>query len=121
MNNLFTIVFHDGTKFEGGKDYNDTKWLEIPDKKIKSLSYRKPQGDYLNLSGYEKYYQYIEACIDLNGKLKGQKRIKAIYLMGKLKKEVKIYRINFINNFIMIRTVNEDNDFIRKLNPIGWK
>ena len=71
---LFQVVFEDNSTFDGG-DYQNTKWAEIPHKKIRSLFYLLPTGDYLGLGGYERFYHFIECTTDLNGDKAGIKNI----------------------------------------------
>jgi len=119
---LFTVIFEDGDSFMGGI-LLDTKWLEIPNKKIKRLFYKLPHGDFLCLAGYEKYYHMIEATKDLNGVRRGEVRLEYAYIMGKLGTKIIIYKINLKNkeNYI-IRTELDINDkWIKQLNSNGWK
>ena len=120
INRLYVIIFDDDTKFEGG-DCTDTKWLEIPNKKIRSLFYSLPFGDCICLSGYDKYYQFIEAVVDLNGDKKGQKIIEHIYVIGVKDKAVRIYKISLKNKKIDIIDTDNEDKFIKELNPIGWR
>jgi len=120
MDNLFVIVFKDDSIFEGG-NYQQTKWKEIPDKQIRSIFYRIPNGDHLILSGYDKYYHMIEVCEDLNGERKGEVRLDFSYIMGKKDGYVRIYKINLQNNNIEIKELEENDDFIKKLNSKFWK
>lgn len=119
---LFTIIFEDGDNFMGGT-LLDTKWLEIPNKKIKRLFYKLPHGDFLCLAGYEKYYHMVEATKDLNGKYRGQVRLEYAYIMGKLGNTVRIYKINLKNKdaYITKQEVDINNTWIKKLNVNGWK
>lgn len=61
INPLFSVVFEDGSYFVGGENYHQTKWREIPNKNIKRIFYRLPDGIHLELHGYEKYFHMIEA------------------------------------------------------------
>jgi len=120
MNPLFIINFVDGESFIGG-DYKNTKWKEIPNKKIKNIFYRLPNIDYLCLSGYEKYYHMIEATRDIN--IRSKERIEYAYIMGKLEDKVIIYKIDLYKNIGSIQRiiVNYNNNYIQKLNQEGWK
>ena len=117
---LFTLVFTDSSVFRGG-DYNTTKWLDIPEKQIRSIFYSLPNGDNLALSGYEKYYHYLEVTTDLNGEKKGIKQFEYCYLIGKKENKYRIYKISFRTNNIEVIDTNENNEIIKNLNPIGWK
>jgi hypothetical protein len=119
MNSLYHIIFKDGTQYEGGNITN-TKWLDIPkDKKIDKLFYLLPSGDYLFLHNYDKYYQYIEVTKDLNGDNKGNINIEAIYVLGKRKSEVTIYKV--VGDYIETTRCNENDEQIIKLNLEGWR
>lgn len=122
--NLFTIVFDDNTTFLGGSSFFETKWTEIPqDKKIRSIFYNIPFGDVLCLSGYDKYYHMIEGTNDLNGQKRGQLIIHSVRLMAKKDKAIKIWKFNFLNKdkIIEIEIKDENDKFIRSLNPIFWR
>jgi hypothetical protein len=86
MNSLYQIVFFDNSVYKGG-DLKSPKWLEIPDKKIRSIFYQLPFGDNLVLSGYDKYYHYIECTTDISGDKKGEVQLEFAYLIGKNGKE----------------------------------
>ncbi len=114
MNKLFHIIFMDDTTFEGGT-LQETKWKDIPNKPIKSILYNL--GNKLKLSGYDAYYHLIEVCVDLNGINKGKRIIQSIKLLAKKDFEINVYNIN--NNTVTI--LDENDEFIKKLNPIYWK
>lgn len=118
---IFNIIFDDNTKFYGGDTYFDTKWKDIPNKKIRTLFYKMPSGDFIGLRQYEKYYHIVEATTDLNGINAGQKNIEYLYILGKKDKDIIIYKINYLNGDIEIKHLDESNEWIQKLNPQGWK
>ncbi len=120
---IFVIFFADGTHFFGGIDYVDTKWLDIPYKKIKRVTYKSPTGEYLNLENYDKYYHMVEALHDLNGKKAGQVQLQYVYLIGKKGKECFEFKMSFLNGKkkVVKNIYNETDKNITKLNPIGWK
>lgn len=137
MKSLYTIVFEDGTHFDGGNFYN-TKWGEIPiNKKIKRIFYLLPSGDYLTLAGYDEYYQMIEVAQDAirmsktkkTGKIeakrmKAKPRLEYAYIMGKKNDYVVSYKISLkkgIARDILMTLHKADSDMIKKLNPKGWK
>lgn len=125
---LYSVIFEDNEVFKGGS-YSDTKWLDIPNKKIKRIFYSLPDGNYLLLKNYDKYYHMIEAIIDINGKEKGKTKLQYAYIMGKRKGLVTSYRITLFENQnskykigdIVRRTFKETDDKIQKLNCQGWK
>lgn len=123
---MYTIIFEDNSVFNGGT-ITDTKWNEIPNKKIKSLFYLLPNGDCLGLHKYDKYYHLIEATLDLIGENKGKQKIEYAYIIGKRNNLVTIYKINLCNkkyesigNIQKIILSTED-EFVKGLNPQGWK
>jgi len=125
---LYTIVFDDDSTHYGGTIF-DTKWLEIPNKKIKRIFYKLPNGDFLCLGGYSKYFHMIEAVQDLTGKERGKTKVEYAYLMGQKKDKIRSYRITLINKpfdkhklgDITVREFNINNEKIQKLNKKGWK
>jgi len=126
MNPLYTIIFEDSTAYLGG-DYNNTKWNDIPNKKIRTIFYFLPNGDSIGLTKYDKYYHMIEVVEDLNGINRGIKKIEYTYIMGLKDDNVKVYRINLcdkgqdkIGN-IRVLDYKIDDDFIKSLNKDGWK
>lgn len=118
---LFVITFEDKKVFVGGTSYKKTKWLEVPQKKIKSVFYRLPSGDHLGLSGYDNYYYMIEATQDLNGINKGNERLQAFYAMGKKDDKVLIYRVNLRNHEISTTLLDSNDKAITGLNKAGWR
>lgn len=123
---LYFVVFEDGTTYQGGTSYSETKWMSIPEKKIKRIFFRLPSGDHICLSGYDRYYYMVEATRDvLRGKTKinnSKIRIEAIYCMGKKQDKVIIYRIPLsINKDIKTTILNTENDCIKELNQEAWK
>ncbi len=121
MKPLFNIIFTDGTSFIGG-DYESTKWLEIPqNKKIRSIFYLLPSGDYLALGGYYKYYHMLEVTEDLNGERRGTINFEFDYIMGRREEYTTIYKINLKTSEINITDLNNKDEFFKKLNPQGWR
>lgn len=118
--NLYTIIFTDKSVYKGG-DLKNLKWLEIPDKKISSLFYTLPLGDYLGLSGYDKYYHNVEVCKDIMGDKKGQIQLEFAYLIGKKEDKCQVYKINLRTGQIEIKILQETDKEISQLNPMGWK
>jgi len=118
---LFQVVFSDGGTFIGG-DYNKTLWSEIPtNKKIRTLFYLLPSGDYLGLGGYDRFYQFFECTTDLNGKDAGIKNLEFIYLIGQRKEGTNIYQIDLKTGSINLKKLNNDDIFLTKLNPEFWR
>jgi len=117
---LYQIVFEDNTTFSGGTLEN-TEWLEIPDKKIRSIFYSIPTKDMLCLAGFKRIYHYCEVALDLNGSESGKKKIEFTYLIIERSNKYIQYRINQINFGVEINILTKESDYIKKLNPIGWK
>jgi hypothetical protein len=120
MENLFTVVFEDNSTFVGGNLIN-TKWKEIPDKKIRSIFYKMPKGDVLAMTGYDKYFHMVEVLKDINGDRAGIVNFEFVYLLGRKENRVNGYKMSFqTGNIEKIETSVEDN-FVKGLNPKFWK
>jgi len=118
---LFQIVFEDNASFTGGT-YENTKWMEIPtDKKIRTLFYLLPTGDYLGLGEFKRIYQYVEVLTDLNGSESGKKKIDFICLIVERDNNYIQYKINHLDTGVEINILKKDSDYVKKLNPIGWR
>jgi len=115
---LFTVIFEDGSQFVGGTSYFETKWMEIPLKKIKRIFYKLPTNDYICLDGYENYYHMVEATKDwmrIGGKkgiekLSNAPKIEYAYIMGKLEDKVISYRIILSTKFVKSIVLSLKND-----------
>jgi hypothetical protein len=124
---LFIAVLEDETKFIGGTIYEKTRWLEIPDKKIKRLFYKLPDGNHLCLDSYNKYFHMIEATTDLNGRDAGKIGIEYAYIMGEKNDKVVCYKINLKQrpdkNFGNIERIEyaSIDPFIMGLLKDGWR
>jgi len=126
---LFTVIFEDKDNFKGGNSYYETKWKEIPNKKIKRIFYRLPNNDYICLSGYNKYFHMVEATKDLTGIERGKVKIQYAYIMGKIKNQIISYRIVLFNKKndkykigdITIRIFDINDKKIKGLNSNNWK
>ena len=120
MFNLYKIIFKDNTIYKGGT-YKDTRWLQIPLKKIKEIEYITPFGKKITLSNYDKYYHFIEATTDLSGKEKGKNKLEYSYLIVKKDNKYKVHKISLQTGKIEILHLREEDKFIKQLNPIGWR
>lgn len=126
---IFSIIFNDGSHFTGGTNYFDTKWLEIPNKKIKRIFYKLPTDDYICLDGYDKYFHMVEALKDITGIDRGIIKLQYVYIMGKKNDEVTSYRITLFNDKndkfrigdITVRKFNILDSKIKKLNSDNWR
>jgi len=127
---LYLVIFKDNTSFEGGNIY-DTKWNQIPNKKIKRIIYSLSDGNYLTLSNYDKYYHYVEALNNITGADKGQIKLQHACIMGLKDNKITCYTIilskenktDSIYKFgdIIRREYNIDDVRIKALNKKGWK
>jgi hypothetical protein len=118
---LFQVIYEDNSIYEGG-NYQDTKWLGIDkNKKIRSLFYLLPTGDYLGLGGFKRVYQYIEVLTDLNGSESGKKKIDFICIIVEKEDNYIQYKINHQEISIEINILSKNSDYIKNLNPVGWR
>ena len=133
---IFQVVFEDDSVFKGGTEFTDTKWLQIPNKKIKRVFYKLPDDNFLCLSGYENYFHMCEATQDwmrMTGnkstRLNVKPRIEYAYIMGRKNDIVTSYRITLFhekNNKYKIgdivrREFNINDKFVRGLNKFNWR
>jgi hypothetical protein len=117
---LFQIVFEDSSVFNGG-DYQKTKWVEIPLKKIRTLFYLLPSGDYIGLGGYERFYHMIEVAEDLNGDKAGIKNLEFDYIIGQKKEYTTVYQIDLKTGCINLKNIKNNDKFLEKLNQEFWR
>jgi hypothetical protein len=117
---LFQVIFVDNSTFNGG-DYNNTLWAEIPNKKIRTLFYLLPTGDYLGLGGYERFYHYVECTEDLSGERKGIKNLEFDYIIGQKKDYTIIYQIDLKTGCINLKNIKNNDKFLTKLNQDFWR
>jgi len=120
MDNLYEIIFIDGTKFCGG-NLQDTKWMQMPDKSIKKLTYRLPSGEKIDCEGYNAYYHFVEVCQDIMNGNQGKVQLEYAYLITKDGPMCEVIKVNLRTNKFEQIVLDESSDFIRQLNPIGWK
>lgn len=121
MKPLFQIVFVDGSVFDGG-NYTNTLWSSIPtNKKIRTLFYLLPTGDYLGLGGYERFYHFVECTKDLNGDKAGIQNLEFDYIIGQKKDYTTIYQIDLKTGCIDLKNIKNDDVFLKKLNPVFWR
>ncbi len=117
---LFQIVFTDGTTFDGGT-YEKTLWVEIPNKKIRSLFYLLPTADYLGLGGYERFYHFVECTTDITGDKAGIKNLEYAYIIGQKKDYTTLYQIDLKIGCINLKNIKNDDKFLDTLNPSFWR
>jgi hypothetical protein len=118
---LFIILFADNDTYYGKKDYFNSGWKEIPDKSIKKIFFRMPTGDYFIMSEYSRYYQYIECTKILSGESAGKTQIQNIHILGQKKDKVIEYKIHVLSGDIKVHLFDENNEYVKSLNKIGWK
>lgn len=126
---LYIVIFSDKTRFIGGTSYFESKWIEIPLKKIKRIFYKMPSNDYICLDDKDRFFHMVEATTDLTGKLKGQTILRYAYIMGQKGEKVVSYRITLFNQTndkfrtgdITVREFNINDEKIKKLNPDNWR
>jgi hypothetical protein len=114
---IFSAILEDNSLYMGGDDFSNCKWKEI-DKPIKILYYYLNNGECIRLEGYDRYYHYVEACVDINGDNAGKTRLVAAYLLAQ--KDNKVY-IKKITNIVQETIIDALDKQIIQLNPIGWK
>lgn len=96
---LFIIIFEDGSNFRGGISNYETRWKDIPFRKIIRVYYLLPSGDYLCLEGYDKYNRMVEVTQDWMRMSKKAKKLsdkpvlEYLYFMGLKGDTVTSYRI----------------------------
>lgn len=101
---LYSVIFEDNTNFQGGNSYFETKWKDLPNKKIKRIFVRLPGGDFLTLASYDKYFYMVESTKDwarINVKNNTSEKINQntpkleyFYIMGKKDNLIVSYRIS---------------------------
>ncbi len=97
---LYKCQFVDGSVFEGGNSYYNTKWLEIPkDKQIKQITFALPDGNLIILQDYEAYNHFCEATQDVYGKgIISKPTLRYRYLMGRKGNKVISFRISLFQS-----------------------
>lgn len=123
MKPIYSVIFEDQSRFVGGCTYKDTKWLAIPNKKIKTIFYKLPYGTHLCLSNFDKFYHMVEATQDITGKNKGKTNIEFVHIMGKKEDKIIDYKIDVYNNIgdIKVTKYKESDNYIVKLSNQGWR
>jgi len=120
MKSLYKIEFADGEKFEGGT-IESPDWLNIPDKSIKKLIYKLPNGRKIECTDYSAYYHFVEVRQDIMNGIKGKIQKEYAYLITKNGTNCEIIKINLKTKEIIQSILDENNEWIRQLNPAGWK
>ena len=94
---IYKVIFLDGTIFESGNSYYDTKWKEIPDKPIKQIIFSLPDNNLLTMRNYESYNNFLEATQDfygINGLKKGKLKLCYQHIRGRQGNKIISYRIS---------------------------
>jgi hypothetical protein len=117
---LFIVLFTDNDIYYGKKDYIDCGWKEIPNKSIKKIFFRLPTGDYLILADYSNYYHYVEVVKVISGTNAGKLQIQSAHILGKRNERIIEYKINILTGNTEVKVYDEDNQYVKTLNPSGW-
>lgn len=118
---LFIVLFADNDIYYGKKTYEDCGWIIMPDKPIKKIFFRLPTGDYIILADYSQYYYRIEVANIVAGVNAGKSRLEYFYILGKRNGRVIEYKIHILSGDTKVNLFDENNEYVQKLNPIGWK
>lgn len=116
-NPIFVVIFKDNTKYMGGLNWVDTKWLGMPLKPIDKIFYRLPTNDYICLAQYERFYHKVEVTEDIiiNQTIKKQKPIiRYAYIMGEKNNKVFSYRITLSNSYKIKANIELDDGKVRE-------
>ncbi|MFH0805987.1 MAG: hypothetical protein V1901_03880 [Patescibacteria group bacterium] len=114
---MYKIIFEDNTEFIG-EDLQNSKWNEMPNKKIKKIEYSL-LGKIVILENYEAYNHLIEHSIFI---LANQKpRINRILLMAKKDNRVYIFIFNLLNKELYIEKTCDFGKEYHGGSTIGWK
>jgi len=123
---LFQVQFNDGSSYQGGEDYKNTKWLSIPDKQIRQIAFSLPDGNLLVLRGYDEFNHFCEATQDVYNSTKFTIRYQ--YLMGRLGDKVISYRVTLFegknNKFKIGDITRREYEWGKEYNQKptkGWK
>lgn len=112
---LYEIKFTDGTEFKGG-NLKDTKWNQIPDKPIYSLTYYF-FGKAITLTEYESYNHIWEKAQNL---FNGQEILCDIYLMARTEGQTIVIHFNLIKETTDVSGFSYDKE-LRGKAVSGWK
>ena len=118
---LFIVLFADNNLYHGKNSYIDSGWKEIPNEPIKKIFFRMPTNDYIILSNYDRYYQFIECTQIISGENVGKNQLEALHILGQRKDKVIEYKIKLITGDVKVHLHEAQSEYILSLNPIGWK
>jgi len=126
---LFTVIFKDKTMYEGNTTYQETGWLQIPNKPIASIVYRLPDFNHLVLSNYDHYFHMVTCMMDITGDRRGISTIQHACLMGVRCGKVDSYRITLLELLngryrlgdIVKRSFKINSPFIQGLNKDNFR
>jgi len=111
---LYKIYFKDGTTFFGGRNLQDSKWNEMPDKPIlclEILMFQKP----LVLTNFEWYlFAHEIGCLFNRTKI-----ITKVFIMGKRGNEVTKYTYDVLKNRLYKDITDSEHYYQTPIN--GWK
>ncbi len=119
--NLYTIIFEDNSVYQGG-DLVNTLWANIPDKPIKKFTYYVPNTKQIICEeNFLRVYHYVEVTQDIHQGNKGAVNLEYSYLIFEKEFEYEGYRINLQTKKIENLLLKKDNEYVKSLNPMGWK
>ena len=110
----YFINFSDGTTFEGGQP-NDSKWNEIPDKPIKSITY-KLAGETIYIENYKSYNHIVERINVLGGKT----YISKVILMAENNEEVLCFIFDYNKQILLLEKRIFGQEY-KESSTLGWK
>lgn len=123
---LYQVQFNDGSSYNGGNNYKETKWNDMPKKNIKQIAFRLPDSNLLVLRGYKEYNHFCEATQDVYGSNKFTLRYQ--YLMGRIGDKVISYRITLFegknNRYKLGDITRREYEYGKEYNQKptkGWK
>lgn len=112
---MYKIIFEDNSIFKGGKP-NNSKWLQIPDKLIKSIEY-KYQNYTIILEGYKEYCHQWKRAIAIMGNFDGMVKV---ILSARDEKETIQFIWDLIKREFYTATTEIDKEYNGK-KITGWK
>lgn len=112
---MYKITFEDNTVFKGGNPEN-SKWLDIPDNPIKSITY-KYKNRTIVLEGYKEYCHQVKKGHALIGNFLG---IMLVILMARTKKESHLFIWDLLKGEFYT-SITEINKEYNNGKVTGWK
>lgn len=110
---MYKIIYEDESTFVAGKDLENSKWNEMPDKPIRRIEYTLLNRT-LILENYEEYNHLVMKASVLFSKLSG---VIKVILVTKEKENINKFTFNLLTNQIILDENCED----KKSSSTGWK